>query len=104
VLAPLRHTQYDEVHLGRELSRNLKPGTSGYAAVESLLTVADQSGTTVVASDVESSDEIRHLGMMGVNRFSGPFVNEPQPLSEVLIELNADINGKSNRPRLKKIA
>jgi len=84
VLAPLNHVQYEELHLGRELSRNLKPGTSGYAIVESLLSAADQKGTTVVAAGVEKVDEFKHMGKMGVQRFSGPFINQPEPLPDLL--------------------
>jgi len=91
VLAPLRHVAYDELHLGRELIKNLRPGTSGNAAVEALLTVAEQSGTTLVASSVDTADEVRHLAMMGVNRFGGPVVGKPEPLHNVLQHLSNSI-------------
>jgi len=84
VLAPLRHAPYDELHLGRELSKNFKAGTSAYAAVEALLTFAEQNDTTVVASNVDNEDELRHLAMLGVSRFSGPVVDQPSPLHDVL--------------------
>jgi len=87
VLAPLRHVPYEELHLGRELSKNLRPGTSSYSAVEALLTVADQSGTTLVASGVNTAEEVRHLAVMGVNRFAGPVIAEPKPLHQVLAGL-----------------
>ena len=87
VLAPLKHAQYDELHLGRELSKNFKAGTSAYAAVETLVTFANQNSTTVVASNVDKEDELRHLAMLGVNRFSGPVINNPRPLHDVLQNL-----------------
>jgi len=91
VIAPMRHVNYEELHLGRELSRNLRPGTSGYAAVESLLTTADQNNTTVVASGIDTADELRHLGIMGVERFSGPFIAEPTPLFDILQDMRNDV-------------
>jgi len=91
VLAPMRHVNYEELHLGRELSRNLRPGTSGYAAVESLLTTAEQNNTSVVASGITTGDEIRHLSALGVDRFSGPFVAEPAPLNDVLQKIQSDV-------------
>jgi len=87
VLAPLRHAPYDELHLGRELSKNFKAGTSGYAAVEALLTFAEQNDTTVVASNVDNEEELRHLAMIGVTRFAGPVVDQPKPLHDVLQSL-----------------
>ena len=87
VLAPLKHAPYDELHLGRELSKNFKAGTSAYAAVETLVTFANQNSTTVVASNVDNEDELRHLAMLGVNRFSGPVINDPKPLHDVLQNL-----------------
>ncbi len=87
VLAPLKHAPYDELHLGRELSKNFKAGTSAYAAVEALVTFAEQNNTTVVASHVDNEEELRHLAMLGVSRFSGPVVNEPKPLHDVLQSL-----------------
>ncbi|MEE9334777.1 MAG: diguanylate cyclase [Granulosicoccaceae bacterium] len=87
VLAPLKHAPYDELHLGRELSKNFKAGTSAYAAVEALVTFANQNNTTVIASDVDNEEELRHLAMLGVSRFSGPVINEPKPLHDVLQSL-----------------
>ena len=84
VLAPLRHVPYDELHLGRELVRNLRPGGSGYAALETLLTLADQSATTLVATGVDSSETLRHLGTMGVDRFAGPIVGKTVRLDTLL--------------------
>jgi len=101
VLAPLRYAKYDELHLGRELSRNLRPGTPGYAAVESLLATAEQHGTTVVASGVDTAEEIVHLSAMGVNRFSGPFIGEPRPVHEVLLELKDGGDTGQPVPQLK---
>ena len=91
VMAPLRHAPYDELHLGRELSKNFRSGTSAYAAVEALLTFAEQNNTTVVASNVDTEEELRHLAMIGVSRFSGPVINEPKPLHDVLQSLARSI-------------
>jgi len=100
VLAPLRHVPYEELHLGRELSKNLRPGTSGYAGVEALLTTAEQAGTVVVASGVDTPEEIKHLGLMGVHRFSGPVVGEPAPLYQVIQSLTAKhADGKQAQKR-----
>ena len=88
VLAPLRHTAYDELHLGRELVRNLRPGSSGYAAVETLLTVAERSELTLVASGADSMDAVRHLGLMGVDRFAGPVIGSLESLHTVLSRLD----------------
>ena len=84
VLAPLRHVPYDELHLGRELVRNLRPGGSGYAALETLLTLADRSATTLVATGVDSPETLGHLGAMGVDRFAGPAVGETARLDALL--------------------
>jgi len=87
VLAPLRTVAYDELHLGRELTKNVQPGTSGRAAVEGLLNVAEQSGAAVVASGVSSVEDVRQLGLMGVDRFYGPVVGPGRKLDEVLHDL-----------------
>ena len=89
VLAPLRHVPYDELHLGRELVRSLRPGSSGYAAVETLLTLAERSATTLVATGVDSPDAVKHLCSMGVDRFAGPAIGEPARLDTVLQRLCA---------------
>jgi len=83
-LAPLHRVKFDEVYLARELSRNIRPGTPGYTAVESLLTITKQKQTDVIASSVDTKEEIQHLAAMGIRRFSGPFVGEPVQLNEAL--------------------
>jgi len=94
VLAPLRTVPYEELHLGRELLKNIQPGTSGKAAVEALLTVAEQSETIVVASGVNTVEDVRQLATMGIDRFHGPVVGEGDVLLNVLQEI-------ANRPKKK---
>jgi len=96
VLAPMRHVNYEELHLGRELSRNLRPGTSGFAALESLLTTAEQNNTTVVASGIATADEIRQLSALGVNRFTGPVVADPVPLKDILQKMQTQSENRAN--------
>lgn len=84
VLAPLRYVNYDEIHLGRELIRNLRPGGSSNATIEALLAVVDTRNTTLVASGVDSNEVVQHLTKMGVKRFSGKVLGSMEPLHEVL--------------------
>jgi len=95
VLAPLKTVPYDELHLGRELLKNVQPGTSGRAAVEAIVTVADKSGTTVVAAGVSNVDDARQLALMGVDRFYGSFAGKPDILLKILQNI-------ANRPKKKK--
>lgn len=104
VLAPLNHAAFDEVYLGRQLSRNLRPGTPAFAGVESLLAVAKQGGTAVVASNVETEEEVRHLAHMGVFRFSGEFIGEPAPLYSLLSQLHSKDEAEVQATRLDKSA
>lgn len=86
-LAPLHRVKFDEVYLARELSRNIRPGTPGYVAVDSLLTITRQKQTDVIASGVDTKEEIQHLASMGIRRFAGSFIGEPVNLHETLSKL-----------------
>ena len=84
VLAPLRYVNYDEIHLGRELIRNLRPGGSANATIEALLAVVNTRNTTLVASGVDTNEEVQHLTRMGVKRFAGKVLGHMEPLPDVL--------------------
>lgn len=92
VLAPIQRIKFDEIYLGRELSRNLKPGTPAAASLEALANIAKQRGTSLVASGTDTEEEVRHLAQVGVTRFSGPLVGESQPLRTLLDQLVNGIN------------
>lgn len=94
VLAPLQHVSYDELHLGRELLNNVRPGTTGYAAIEALCAIANKIGLTVVAAEADSPDDRCHLEKMGISRIAGASVAESKPLQDVLQDLTS---GENNR-------
>jgi len=86
-LAPLHHAPFDEVHLGSEFVRDLRPGSGGCATIETLLTLAKRGGWTLVASGVDSKEAMKQLAMLGVERFSGSALGPALPLGESLEKL-----------------
>ncbi len=95
VLAPLHRVNYNEVYLGRELSRNLRPGTPAAASLEALANITKQHGTSIVASGTETEAEVRHLAHVGVTRFSGPIVGQAQPLATLVKRLSNDLDKRA---------
>ena len=87
VLAPLQHVSYDELHLGRELLTNVRPGTTGNAAIEALCAIANRIGLSVVAAEADSPDDRHHLEKMGISRIAGASVAQSKPLHDVLQNL-----------------
>lgn len=87
VLAPLRYIPFTEVHLGRELIRKLRPGSSDNATLDALLAVMDSTGTTLVAACVDTQEEVDLLTSKGIKRFSGPVTGSLRPLHDVLAGL-----------------
>ncbi len=95
-LAPLHRVDFDEVYLARELSRNLRAGTPAYTALESLLTITKQKQTDVIASAVDTKEEVQHMASMGIRRFAGPFVGEPLVLHDTLEKLQKGTKAAAN--------
>lgn len=84
VLAPLRHIPFNELHLGRELIRKLRPGSADNATLDALQAVVDKSNTSLVAPSVDTDEEVRLLTTMGIKRFAGPVVGIAEPLHVIL--------------------
>ncbi|MGQ7845244.1 bifunctional diguanylate cyclase/phosphodiesterase [Granulosicoccus sp. 3-233] len=89
VMAPLRHVPYAEVHLGRELMKKLRPGSSDNATLDALLAITKSAGASLVSSCVDTQEEAELLTSKGVRRFAGPVSGTPQPLHEVLSGLSS---------------
>lgn len=87
-LAPLRHIPFDELHLGRELIKKLRPGTTDSATLDALLAVEAKSSLLLVAACVETPDEVNTLTSMGIKRSTGPISGSLVPLHALLAELN----------------
>jgi len=98
-LAPLHRVKFDEVYLARELSRNIRPGTPGFTAVESLLTITRQKQTDVVASGLDTKEELQHMASMGIGRLAGPVIGEPERLNDLLAYLRKTSLSESNNLR-----
>jgi len=91
VLAPLSDVPYDELHLGRELTRGFRPGTSGHAAVKALLGIADRFGACVVATGVDTPESAEHLIGSGVERLCGPVTGPADTLHRALQGLKNEL-------------
>jgi len=86
-LAPLTYSPFDEIHISREIHRNMKPGTSAHTAVNALKTMATNSGVTLVATEVDNIASLQHLGELGVSRISGPIIGPAEELDTALLKL-----------------
>lgn len=86
-LAPFRHIPFDEVHLGRELIKKLRPGSSDNATLDALLAIMGSNGATLVASCVDSREEADLLISNGVQRFTGPVNGSARSLHGLLAQL-----------------
>ncbi len=89
VLAPLRYIPFSEVHLGRELMKKLRPGSSDNATLDALLAVMHSAGTALVSTCVDTEEEVDLLTRKGIERYSGPVSGSPQSLHEVLSGLSS---------------
>ncbi len=104
VLTPLQKVSFDEVYLSPELTRNLRPGTSVFAAIEFLVGIAKQRRTRVVAGHMDNHKDATHLAGLGIYHFSGPLVGKAAPLAETLARISNSGNPKPNSPPMKKSA
>jgi len=89
VLAPMKYIPFSEVHLGRELMKKLRPGSSDNATLDALLAVMNSAGTTLVSTCVDTQEEVDLLTSKGIERYSGPVSGSPQALHEVLADLSS---------------
>lgn len=87
VLAPLRYIPFAEVHLGRELIKKLRPGSTDNPTLDALLAVADSTGITLVSACVDTQEEVDLLTSKGIKRFTGPVAGASRPLHDVLTGL-----------------
>ncbi len=87
VLAPLRHIAFNELHLGREVIKKLRPGSTDNATLDALLAVVERTETTLVAPNIDTPDEMKLLINKGIKRFAGPVVGTPEPLHNILQRL-----------------
>lgn len=87
VLAPLRYVSFDEIHLGREIVKRLRPGSSGSGALDALFVVTQSMDTTLVATCVDTQDEIDLLTSKGVTRITTPLGATTGTLHDVLANL-----------------
>ncbi|MFK7862453.1 MAG: diguanylate cyclase [Granulosicoccus sp.] len=87
VLAPLRHIQFDEIHLGRELIKKLRPGVTDSPTIDALLAIVEKTVTSLVAACVDTQDEVDLLAGMGVTRFGGPATGNAKPIHTLLSTL-----------------
>lgn len=90
VLAPLRHIAFDELHLGREVIKKLRPGCTDNGTLDALMAMVESTKTTLVAPHVDTHDEMKLLISQGIERFAGPVVGTPEPLRFILQRLSAD--------------
>jgi len=88
VLAPLRHIQFDELHLGRELMKKLRPGSESTPIIEALFAVVDKTDTSLVAPCADTEDEVELLISNGIKRYAGPASGDSMPIHSLLSTLN----------------
>ena len=86
-ISPLTYSAFDEIHLGREIHRSIKPGTASHTAIETLKTIVANSGIGLVATEVDNAASLKHLGELGVDRISGPIIGPIEMLNDALSKL-----------------
>ena len=86
-IAPLTYSPFDEIHIGREIHRSIKPGTSAHTAIIALKTMAANSGVVLVATEVDNIASLQHLGELGMQRIAGPVIGQVEILDTALIKL-----------------
>ena len=86
-LAPLRHIAFSEIHLGQELVKKLRPGTTESPTLDALIAIGESFGATLVAPSVNTPEEARLLIEKGVRRYAGPVLGNKQQLHTELKEL-----------------
>lgn len=86
-LAPLRHINISEIHLGLEIIKKLRPGATENATLDALFAISDSFGATLVAPCVNSQEEVRQLSEKGVKRYAGPVLGDQQQLITVISDL-----------------
>lgn len=88
VLAPLRCIRFDEIYLGQELVKKLRPESSKNPTLDALLVIAEKSNASLASASVTTQEEAKLLIQRGVKRFSGPAICASVPLHEVLSTLD----------------
>lgn len=87
-IAPLTYSPFDEIHIGREIHRSIKPGTPSHTAIKALKTIAANSDVAIIATEVDNIASFQHLGELGVRRIAGPIIGPVETLDSALISLS----------------
>lgn len=86
-IAPLNYSSFDEIHIGREIHRSMKPGTSAHTAIKALKAIAIKSDVALVATEVDNMASLQFLGELGMQRMSGPIIGPVEMLETALTKL-----------------
>lgn len=86
-VAPLTHAPFDEIHISREVHRNIKPGTSAYTSIKALRSIAENAGAILVANEVDNKTSLQYLVELEIQRISGSAVGPSDMLDAALFKL-----------------
>ncbi|MBX2885350.1 MAG: GGDEF domain-containing protein [Granulosicoccus sp.] len=100
VLAPLRCIQFEEIYLGQEVVKKLRPESSNNPTLDALLAIAENSKVSLASTNVTTNEEANLLIQKGIKRISGSATNALLPLHEVLSNLD---QRDDKRPIIKSI-